>query len=67
LQKAVRPGGANSRGRGIEHGPAPGLIKGIDLHFAKRLVAAFGNLVFNAIERMPRRDATGLGRLAKVP
>jgi hypothetical protein len=67
LQKAARPGGANPRGRGVERRPASGLIKGIGLPFAKRLVAAFGNLVFNAIDRMPCRDATGLGRFAKVP
>jgi exodeoxyribonuclease V alpha subunit len=48
---------------GIERYLASGLIKGIGPHFAARLVEAFGERVFDVIEREPRRllDVRGIG------
>ncbi|MEE2778257.1 MAG: ATP-dependent RecD-like DNA helicase, partial [Acidobacteriota bacterium] len=48
---------------GIERYLASGLIKGIGPAFAKRLVAAFGDDVFEVIERYPHRlaDVEGIG------
>jgi exodeoxyribonuclease V alpha subunit len=55
---------------GIERYLASGLIKGIGPHFAKRLVAAFGEAVFDIIEKTPRRllevDGIGATRLARI-
>jgi exodeoxyribonuclease V alpha subunit len=55
---------------GIERYLASGLIKGIGPHFAKRLVAAFGEAVFDVIEKAPRRllevDGIGATRLARI-
>jgi exodeoxyribonuclease V alpha subunit len=55
---------------GIERYLASGLIKGIGPHFAKRLVAAFGEAVFDVIEKTPRRllevDGIGATRLARI-
>ncbi len=55
---------------GIERYLASGLIKGIGPHFAKRLVAAFGEAVFDVIEKTPRRllEVGGIGevRLARI-
>jgi exodeoxyribonuclease V alpha subunit len=48
---------------GIEKYLASGMIKGIGSHFAARLVAAFGEKVFDVIEREPRRllEVEGIG------
>jgi exodeoxyribonuclease V alpha subunit len=55
---------------GIERYLASGLIKGIGPHFAKRLVAAFGEAVFDVIEKIPHRllevDGIGATRLARI-
>jgi exodeoxyribonuclease V alpha subunit len=55
---------------GIERYLASGLIKGIGPHFAKRLVAAFGEAVFDVIEKTPRRllEVGGIGevRLGRI-
>jgi exodeoxyribonuclease V alpha subunit len=55
---------------GIERYLASGLIKGIGPHFAKRLVAAFGEAVFDIIEKTPQRllEVNGIGatRLARI-
>jgi exodeoxyribonuclease V alpha subunit len=55
---------------GIERYLGSGLIKGIGPHFAKRLVAAFGEAVFDIIEKTPRRlievDGIGETRLARI-
>ncbi len=55
---------------GIERYLASGLIKGIGPHFAKRLVAAFGEAVFDVIEKTPHRllevDGIGETRLARI-
>jgi exodeoxyribonuclease V alpha subunit len=55
---------------GIERYLASGLIKGIGPHFAKRLVAAFDEAVFDVIEKTPRRlrEVGGIGevRLARI-
>jgi hypothetical protein len=55
---------------GIERYLASGLIKGIGPHFAKRLVAAFGEAVFDVIEKTPCRllEVGGIGevRLARI-
>jgi exodeoxyribonuclease V alpha subunit len=55
---------------GIERYLASGLIRGIGPHFAKRLVAAFGEAVFDIIEKTPRRllevDGIGATRLARI-
>jgi exodeoxyribonuclease V alpha subunit len=50
---------------GIERYLASGLIKGIGPHFAKRLVAAFGEAVFDIIENTPRRllEVDGIGQV----
>jgi exodeoxyribonuclease V alpha subunit len=60
---------ASSR-EGIERYLASGLIKGIGPHFAKRLVAAFGEAVFDVIEKTPRRllevDGIGATRLVRI-
>ncbi len=46
--------------QGIEKYLASGMVRGIGPHFAKRLVAAFGERVFDVIERDP-------GRLLELP
>ncbi len=50
---------------GIEKYLASGLLRGIGPHFARRLVAAFGDSVFDVIEREPARlrDVEGIGPL----
>jgi exodeoxyribonuclease V alpha subunit len=50
---------------GIERYLASGLIKAIGPHFAKRLVAAFGEAVFDVIEKTPRRllEVGGVGEV----
>jgi exodeoxyribonuclease V alpha subunit len=50
---------------GIERYLASGLIKGIGPHFAKRLVAAFGEAVFDIIETTPQRllEVGGIGQV----
>ncbi len=50
---------------GIERYLASGLIKGIGPHFAKRLVAAFGEAVFDVIETTPHRllEVGGIGQV----
>lgn len=49
---------------GIEKYLGSGLIKGIGAHFAKKLVAAFGEKVFNVIEEKPELLSTldGIGK-----
>ena len=55
---------------GIERYLASGLVKGIGPHFAKQLVAAFGEDVFEVIETTPARlrDVPGIGgvRAARI-
>jgi exodeoxyribonuclease V alpha subunit len=48
---------------GIERYLGSGLVKGIGPHFAKRLVAAFGEQVFDIIEQSPERlrELPGIG------
>ena len=50
---------------GIERYLASGLIKGIGPAYAKRLVAAFGDAVFEVIESAPKRlrEVEGIGPL----
>jgi exodeoxyribonuclease V alpha subunit len=50
---------------GIEKYLGSGLIKGIGLHFAKRLVSAFGDKVFEIIENKPDLLSTveGIGKI----
>lgn len=50
---------------GIERYLGSGLIKGIGVHFAKRLVAAFGDKVFEVIENKPDLLSTveGIGKI----
>ena len=54
-----------STAAGIERYLASGLIKGIGPAYAKRLVAAFGEAVFDVIERTPGRlrEVEGIGPL----
>jgi len=49
---------------GIEKYLGSGMVKGIGPHFAKKLVAAFGELVFDVIEQFPERllDLPGIGK-----
>ncbi|MBK1650528.1 ATP-dependent RecD-like DNA helicase [Rhabdochromatium marinum] len=49
---------------GIERYLGSGLVKGIGPHFAKRLVAAFGETVFDIIEQTPERlrELPGIGQ-----
>lgn len=55
---------------GIERYLASGLVKGIGPHFARQLVAAFGEDVFDVIETTPARlrDVPGIGgvRAARI-
>lgn len=55
---------------GIEKYLGSGMVRGIGPHFAKVLVKAFGEEVFNVIEESPRRllELTGIGqkRMEKV-
>ncbi len=55
---------------GITRYLGSGLIKGIGPGFAERLVAAFGDQVFDVIERQPKRlrdvDGIGPGRAAQI-
>ncbi|XSG85694.1 MAG: SF1B family DNA helicase RecD2 [Methylohalobius sp. ZOD2] len=48
---------------GIEKYLASGMVKGIGPHFAKKLVRAFGEAVFNVIEQTPERleELEGIG------
>ncbi len=48
---------------GIEKYLGSGLVKGIGPHFAKRLVKAFGEAVFDVIEQQPERliEVGGIG------
>jgi len=50
---------------GIERYLGSGLIKGIGVHFAKRLVSAFGDKVFEVIENKPDLLSTveGIGKI----
>ncbi|MBM93781.1 MAG: ATP-dependent RecD-like DNA helicase [Legionellales bacterium] len=52
-----------STAEGMEKYLASGLVKGIGAHFAKRLVKAFGDEVFNVIENTPERlkELEGIG------
>ena len=52
---------------GIEKYLGSGMIKGIGPHFAKKLVAAFGETVFEIIEATPERmlDLPGIGKKRK--
>ncbi|MEE9452694.1 MAG: helix-hairpin-helix domain-containing protein, partial [Gammaproteobacteria bacterium] len=61
--KAIPPTTIN----GIEKYLASGMIKGIGPHFAKRLVHAFGEDVFDVIENQPERLTTleGIGEKRK--
>ncbi|WPL21963.1 helicase, RecD/TraA family [Thiorhodovibrio frisius] len=49
---------------GIERYLGSGLVKGIGPHFAKRLVDAFGETVFDIIEQSPERlrELPGIGK-----
>ncbi len=49
---------------GIEKYLGSGMVKGIGPHFAKKLVIAFGNLVFEVIEQTPERllELPGIGK-----
>ncbi len=49
---------------GIEKYLGSGMVKGIGPHFAKKLVAAFGELVFDVIEQTPERllELQGIGK-----
>lgn len=49
---------------GIEKYLGSGMVKGIGPHFAKKLVHAFGELVFDVIEQTPERmlDLPGIGK-----
>ncbi|WPL18237.1 helicase, RecD/TraA family [Thiorhodovibrio winogradskyi] len=49
---------------GIEHYLGSGMVKGIGPHFAKRLVEAFGEQVFDIIEQSPDRlrELPGIGQ-----
>jgi exodeoxyribonuclease V alpha subunit len=55
---------------GIRRYLGSGMIKGIGPHFASRLVAAFGENVFNVIEQTPQRlleiDGIGRSRLKRI-
>ena len=55
---------------GIHRYLGSGMIKGIGPHFAGRLVAAFGEAVFDVIERTPQRllevDGIGKTRLGRI-
>src|SRR5262245_38677705 len=55
---------------GIRRYLGSGMIKGIGPHFAGRLVAAFGETVFDVIERTPQRllevDGIGKTRLGRI-
>ena len=55
---------------GIRRYLGSGMIKGIGPHFAGRLVAAFGEAVFDVIERTPQRllevDGIGKTRLGRI-
>lgn len=48
---------------GIERYLGSGMIKGIGIHYAKRLVGAFGEAVFEVIEQTPERlrEVEGIG------
>src|SRR5262250_490791 len=52
---------------GIEKYLGSGMVKGIGPHFAKKLVQAFGEQVFDVIEQTPERltDLDGIGRKRK--
>jgi exodeoxyribonuclease V alpha subunit len=49
---------------GIEKYLGSGMVKGIGPHFAKKLVKAFGEEVFDVIEQAPERllDLPGIGK-----
>ena len=49
---------------GIEKYLGSGMVKGIGPHFAKKLVKAFGHLVFDVIEQTPERllELPGIGK-----
>ena len=49
---------------GIEKYLSSGMVKGIGPHFAKKLVKAFGELVFDVIEQSPERllELPGIGK-----
>jgi len=49
---------------GIEKYLGSGMVKGIGPHFAKKLVKAFGDLVFDVIEQTPERllELPGIGK-----
>jgi len=55
---------------GIKRYLGSGMIKGIGPHFAAKLVAAFGEHIFDVIERTPQRllevDGVGKTRLARI-
>ncbi|NYZ70073.1 ATP-dependent RecD-like DNA helicase, partial [Endozoicomonas sp. SM1973] len=53
---------------GIEKYLGSGMVKGIGPHFAKRLVKAFGEAVFDVIEQTPERllELEGIGKKRQV-
>ncbi|WP_329604986.1 SF1B family DNA helicase RecD2 [Spartinivicinus ruber] len=53
---------------GIEKYLGSGMVKGIGPHFAKRLVKAFGDAVFDVIEQTPERllELEGIGKKRQV-
>src|SRR5687767_4964555 len=61
---------APSTPEGIEKYLGSGVIKGVGPHFAQKLVAAFGDKVFDVIEQEPKRlrDVAGIGptRLERI-
>ncbi len=52
---------------GIERYLSSGMVKGIGAHFAKQLVKAFGEQVFDVIEQTPERlsELAGIGKMRK--
>lgn len=63
FQAAYLHASAPATREGIEKYLGSGLIKGVGPHFAARLVEAFGEQVFDVIERAPGRlrDVAGIG------
>ncbi|MDF1677977.1 MAG: ATP-dependent RecD-like DNA helicase [Legionellaceae bacterium] len=62
--KAIQP----TTLEGIEKYLGSGMVKGIGPHFAKKLVAAFGEAVFDVIEEAPHRllELEGIGEKRKT-
>src|SRR5246127_3156301 len=53
---------------GIEKYLGPGMIRGIGPIYARKLVRAFGDAVFDIIEQKPNRlrEVTGIGRSGRI-